>query len=234
MIHIFKFLMLVIPLALAPGVGIAFFIYFRDKYEKEPFRMLRNCFLFGLLSIVPAFFIERAFGAMGFNENQNLIKTIVFAFLIVGVAEEMSKFFFLRIYAYRKKDFNEPFDGIVYSIMISMGFATLENVMYVSMQGISAALLRMFTAVPLHAATAIFMGYFVGKAKFAKHKTWNMALGCIIAIVIHGFYDFFLFQQEMRELALLSFVILGASIGISFVAIRRLQKSSPFKVAKEI
>ena len=74
--HIFSFLLLAIPLALAPGVGIAFFIYFRDKYEKEPFRMLRNCFLFGLLSLVPAFFIERAFGAMGFNENQNLIKTI--------------------------------------------------------------------------------------------------------------------------------------------------------------
>jgi protease PrsW len=227
--QIANILLLAIPLAIAPGVGIAFFIYFRDKYEKEPLRLLRNCFLFGLLSIVPAIMIEYIFGRMGLNENQGWLKTLVYAFFVVGIAEEMSKFIFLRMYAYRKKDFNEPFDGIVYSIMISMGFATLENVMYVAFDGLGTALLRMFTAVPLHAVCAIFMGYFVGKAKFAKYRLWNLILGCGIAVFIHGLYDFFLFQQEMAELAILSFVALGASVGISFVAISKLQKRSPFR-----
>ena len=227
--QIANLLLLAIPLAIAPGVGIVFFIYFRDKYEKEPFRMLRNCFLFGLLSIVPAILIELGMGRLGLNENQGWLMTMVYAFGVVGVAEEMSKFFFLRVYAFPKKDFNEPFDGIVYSIMISMGFATLENLMYVAFEGVGTAVLRMFTAVPLHAVCAIFMGYFVGKAKFARYPLWNMILGCGIAVFIHGLYDFFLFQQEMTQLAVLSFIALGASVGISFVAIRRLQKGSPFK-----
>jgi protease PrsW len=227
--QIANLLLLVIPFAIAPGVGIVFFIYFRDKYEKEPFRLLRNCFLFGLLSIVPAILIEMGMGRLGLNENQGLLKTLVYAFFVVGLAEEMSKFFFLRVYAFPKKDFNEPFDGIVYSIMISMGFATLENVMYVAFEGLGTAVLRMFTAVPLHAVCAIFMGYFVGKAWFAKHRTWNMILGCSLAVFIHGLYDFFLFQQEIAELAILSFMALGASVGISFIAIRKLQKRSPFK-----
>jgi protease PrsW len=228
--QIANILLLAIPLAIAPGVGIVFFIYFRDKYEKEPFRLLRNCFLFGLLSIVPAILIELGMGRLGLNENQGILKTLVYAFFVVGLAEEMSKFFFLRVYAFPKKDFNEPFDGIVYSIMISMGFATIENVMYVAFEGLGTAVLRMFTAVPLHAVCAIFMGYFVGKAWFAKHRTWNMILGCGFAVFIHGLYDFFLFQQEMAELAVLSFVALGASVGISFIAIRRLQKGSPFRI----
>jgi len=191
--------------------------------------MLRNCFLFGLLSIVPAILIELGMGRLGLNENQGWLMTMVYAFGVVGVAEEMSKFFFLRVYAFPKKDFNEPFDGIVYSIMISMGFATLENLMYVAFEGVGTAVLRMFTAVPLHAVCAIFMGYFVGKAKFARYPLWNMILGCGIAVFIHGLYDFFLFQQEMTQLAILSFIALGASVGFSFVAIRRLQKGSPFR-----
>jgi len=214
--QILNILLIFIPLALAPGVGIVFFIYFRDKFEKEPFRLLRNCFLFGMLSIVPAIFIEIGFGKLGIDENQNLLKTLVYAFFVVGIAEEMSKFFFLRMYAYRKKDFNEPFDGIVY-------------VMYVIMGGLSAAVLRMFTAVPLHAVCAIFMGYFVGKAKFSKHPVLMMVLGCAMAVFMHGLYDFFLFQQEMTQLAILSFVALAAAVGISFVAINKSEKISPFK-----
>lgn len=222
-------LLIAIPLALAPGIGLSLFIYFRDKYEKEPFRLLRNCFLFGMLSIIPAIIIELAFGAMGIDENQGVLTTLVFAFLVVGGSEELSKFLVLRFYAFPKKDFNEPFDSIVYSVMISMGFATLENIIYVLSSGIGTAVLRMFTAVPLHAVCAIFMGYFIGKAKFAKHKTANILLGIFIAVFIHGLYDFFLFQKDIPALWVLSFVTLAASVGLSFIAINMHQKNSPFR-----
>ncbi len=232
--HIISQLLLVVPLAIAPGVAIAFFIYFRDKFEKEPYKLIRNCFLFGLLSIVPAFIIEFVFGAMGIDENQNTLKTFLYAFLVVGIAEEMSKFLFLRVYAYHKPDFNEPFDGIVYTIMISMGFTTIENIMYALKGGTEVALLRMFTAVPLHAVCAIFMGYYVGKAKFAKHKMTTMLLGIILAILVHGLYDFFLFQHDIPALAILSLVTLGISIALSFVAINKLRNSSPFRKTSNI
>ncbi|MEI6124279.1 MAG: PrsW family glutamic-type intramembrane protease [Bacteroidota bacterium] len=232
--HIVSILLLVIPLAIAPGVAIAFFIYFRDKFDKEPFKLIRNCFLFGMLSILPAMTIEIALSYTGINENGSAWKTLLYAIFVVGLAEEMSKFLFLRTYVYRKPDFNYPFDGIVYAIMISMGFATIENIMYAANGGTQAALLRMFTAVPLHAVCAIFMGYYAGKAKFSKHKTATLILGIIIAVVVHGLYDFFLFQQEIPYLAIFAFVTLGVSVGFSFIAINKLRKISAIPTEPEL
>lgn len=222
-------ILIAISLAIAPGVGLCFFIYFRDKFEKEPFRLLRNCFLFGVLSVIPAAIIEMIFNAAGVNENQGILTTLIYAFLIVAVTEEICKFFILKRYAYRKAEFNEPFDGIVYATMISMGFATLENILYVASSGIGTAVLRMFSAVPLHAVCAVFMGYYAGKAKFAKNKAGNLLTGIFFAILIHGLYDFYLFQKDIPALWILSFVTLGASIGLSFIAIKKLQKVSPFQ-----
>ncbi len=227
--NIIKHLFILLPLAVAPGIGICFFIYFRDKFEKEPFRLLVKCFFLGFLSIIPAIIIELLFEALGINGNQGVFKTLVYAFLVVGVAEEGSKFFFLRIFAYKKDAFNEPFDGIVYAMMVSMGFATLENIEYVLINGLGTALLRMFTAIPLHAVCAIFMGFYLGKAKFSVNKTRNILLGLFFAIAIHGLYDFFLFQKNIPALSVFSFVTLGLAIGMSFIAINRLQKNSPFR-----
>ncbi|HNW69765.1 MAG TPA: PrsW family glutamic-type intramembrane protease [Bacteroidales bacterium] len=232
--NIIAVLLIAVPLAIAPGIGLCLFIYFRDKFEKEPFKLLRNSFLFGVLSIIPAAIIELAFGAMGIDENQGVFITLVYAFLIVAVAEESCKFFVLKRYVYKKTDFNEPFDGIVYAVMISMGFATLENILYVVQSGIGTAVLRMFTAVPLHAVCAIFMGYFVGRAKFSTKKAGNLFMGLFIAVIIHGLYDFFLFQKDIPALWIFSFLTLAASIGLSFIAINKHRKISPFSGNKGI
>lgn len=226
--NIITILLIAVPLAIAPGIGLCLFIYFRDKFEKEPFKLLRNSFLFGMLSIVPAAIIELIFSVLGINENQGFFITLIYAFLIVAVAEESCKFFVLKRYVYKKTDFNEPFDGIVYAVMISMGFATLENILYVVQTGIGTAVLRMFTAVPLHAVCAIFMGYFVGRAKFSANKAGNLFMGIFLAVVIHGLYDFFLFQKDIPALWVFSFLTLAASIGLSFIAINKHRKISPF------
>jgi RsiW-degrading membrane proteinase PrsW (M82 family) len=72
---------------------------------------------------------------------------------------------------YNNKNFNEPFDGIVYAVIVSMGFATIENIIYVFQYGFATGILRLFTAVPAHAAFGILMGYFLGKAKFTHGKS---------------------------------------------------------------
>jgi protease PrsW len=226
--NIITILLIAVPLAIAPGIGLCLFIYFRDKFEKEPFKLLRNSFIFGALSIIPAIIIELIFGALGIDENQGFFITLIYAFLIVAVAEESCKFFVLKRYVYKKTDFNEPFDGIVYAVMISMGFATIENILYVVATGIGTAVLRMFTAVPLHAVCAIFMGYFIGRAKFSKNKAGNLFMGLFLAVIIHGLYDFFLFQKDIPALWVFSFLTLGASIGLSFIAINKHRKISPF------
>jgi protease PrsW len=226
------YLLLIIPLAIAPGIAIALFIYFRDKYEKEPFRLLRGCFLFGMLSIVPAVIIEMVEGLLGFDESGGIAMILVYAFIGVGLVEELSKFFFLRVYAYPKQAFNEPFDGIVYSVMVAMGFATAENVLYAITHGLETTLLRMFTAVPLHATCGIILGFYVGLAKFRPKPAKYILLGLLLAFLVHGAYDFFLFQQDYPALGVMAFVSLAAAIGVSFIAIHSSQKVSPFKSIK--
>lgn len=222
-------LLLIIPLAIAPGIAISLFIYYKDKYEKEPFRLLLFCFLFGLLSIVPALIVELSAGAIGIDDMHGPFITFVYAFFIVSLSEELSKFFFLRVFAFRKKEFNEPFDGIVYSVMISMGFATLENVIYSFSGGFSSTMLRMFTAVPLHASCAILMGYFVGLAKFRSAPALYMFLGVIFAVMLHGIYDFFLFMNDIPALAVVAFASLGGGVALSFISMNKSVKMSPFK-----
>lgn len=217
-----------VPLAIAPGIAISFFIYFRDKFEKEPFRLLRNCFLFGMLSIIPAVALELLAGKAGIDDTRNTSVTLVYAFLVVGLAEEMSKFAVLRWYVYKKPAFNEPLDGIVYSVMISMGFATVENILYAITGGIGTSLLRMFSAVPLHAATAVFMGYFAGKARFSAYPSINLLIGLVAAIGLHGLYDFFLFLHQIPALAIISFVLLAASVFLALLAIKKHRRLSPF------
>jgi protease PrsW len=118
----------------------------------------------------------------------------------VALPEEIWKFLMLLWYAYRKKEFDEPFDGIVYAVMVGMGFATVENISYVSQYGLMTGIMRMFLAVPAHASFAIIMGYFMGKARFsAKKEHYLLFFGVFWAIVFHGSYDFFLFLQESHK-----------------------------------
>lgn len=226
--EVVSWLITAVPLALAPGTGIVFFIYFRDKFEKEPFRVLRNCFLFGLLSVIPPALIETLASMGGIDENRGTLGILIYAFAVVSLSEEFSKFAFLRWYAYRKPSFNEPFDGIVYSVMIAMGFATLENLIYVIYGGIDVALLRMFTAVPMHASAAIIMGFFLGRAKFSSHRRWNTLLALLIPVIIHGMYDYFLFRQDIPWLAFFSGAVLVISVILALWAIGIHRKASPF------
>ena len=223
-----SYALLIIPLAITPGIALAILVYFHDKYEKEPFRLLRNSFLFGMLSVVPAVIVELLEGAVGFNENGHIIKTFFYAMIGVGLVEELSKYFFVRVYAYSKAAFNEPFDGIVYSVMVAMGFATAENILYSISHDTGTMVLRMFTAVPLHATCGVIMGFFMGLAKFRARPITYIFIGLLLATLAHGAYDFFLFQQDYPLLTVLAFVSLAISIVFSYLAIRGARKRSPF------
>lgn len=230
--EIISSLLLILPLAIAPGIAISLLVYFKDKYEKEPFRLLFFCFLFGLASVVPALIVELSASAAGIDAGHDTVITFIYAFFIVALSEEGSKFFFLRVYAYKRKEFNEPFDGIMYAVMISMGFATLENIVYSLSGGFSTTMLRMFTAVPLHASCAILMGYFAGMAKFRKSPAIYLFMGLLFAVILHGIYDFFLFQNDIPALAIVAFASLGAGVALSFISMRRSAAMSPFRVKR--
>ena len=206
--------LILLAIALAPGVAIGVYIYLKDHHEREPIGLLLRAFFFGILSVVVTL----------------LISGIIDQFItIVALVEEFSKFIFVRGILYNSNHFNEPFDGIVYSVMVSMGFATLENVLYAFEGGMGTALMRMFTAVPAHATFAVLMGFYLGKAKF-EHKKGYFALHALgVATLFHGAYDYCLFVSWVPGIVLGALLSLIIGIWLSKKAIRIHQLASPFK-----
>lgn len=215
-------------LAIAPAIAIAVFIYFKDRHEKEPVSLLLKCFFLGGISIVPAIVLETYMGPVLALENYWL-HHFVHAFVVVGFSEEFSKYIFFRRYAYNRVEFNEPFDGIVYCVMISLGFAALENVFYVIEHGARIGVMRMFTAVPAHAANGVMMGYFAGLAKFNSNNEKTLLFtGMLVATFFHGAYDFCLFVNKIPVMAFGALVTLIVVIFLSRKAMRIHSANSPF------
>lgn len=218
--------------AIAPVCFIILFIYIKDKYEKEPKRLLFYNFLLGaIVSILITTLLYYVFDyVLPLDNHFSILQQFIKAFFVVGATEEFSKYIIVRYYAQPNKAFNEPFDGIVYAVMVSMGFAATENIMYVYQGGASTALVRAFTAVPAHATFAILMGYFMGKAKFSANKRLLNLTGLLLAILFHGSYDFFLFIDFVPGIWIGAFVSLFIGILLSRKAIINHQNRSRFKV----
>lgn len=220
--------MLLLALALAPGAAIALYIYLKDKHEREPLGLLLLSFFYGVLSVFVTLLISMPLEWILINK-QSAAELFADAFFKVALVEEFSKFIFIRFILFRNKNFNEPFDGIVYAAMVGMGFATLENILYVYQFGIPTGILRMFTAVPAHACFAILMGYFIGLAKFTHRKNlYYSLLALLAATVFHGLYDYFLFITFVPGIWIGAAVSLIVGIILSRRAIRIHQAASPF------
>jgi RsiW-degrading membrane proteinase PrsW (M82 family) len=218
-------------LALAPIVVILIYIYVKDKYEKEPIGLLvKNFFLGAVVSIIITVVLGFAANIIyTVTDEKSILQQFVKAFFVVALVEEFSKYIIVKYYSQKKTDFNEPFDGIVYAVVVSMGFAALENVLYVSQYGVTIGLTRAFTAVPAHATFGILMGYFMGKAKFSNNRVKYNLLGLLTATLFHGAYDFFLFINFIPGIAIGAFISLLIGIVLSQKAIKKHQRISHFK-----
>lgn len=233
-------------IAIAPGVAIALFMYFRDSSNREPLKWLFLCFLLGMLSTVLAIYLEDVvyigLKQLVYDEDSAAFK-ILSAFIRFAFIEEMLKYCMLRWSVYNKKTFDEPLDGIVYAVMVSMGFATIENILYVYQYGLSVGIMRMFLSVPGHACFAILMGYYVGLAKFNKGRKGNgyIFIGLGLAILFHGLYDSFLMLSEssiVQAYISSGMLVLGAigsyiiALILSIRAIRIHRKASKIATAQ--
>jgi RsiW-degrading membrane proteinase PrsW (M82 family) len=219
-------------LAIAPVAVVILYIYFKDKYEKEPIKIVAISFLLGAtVSIILTFTLGYiASSLVPLTDVKSISQQFIKAFFTVALVEEFSKYIIVRFYAQKKNEFNEPFDGIVYAVMVSMGFAALENILYTYQYGFGVGVTRAFTAVPAHATFGVIMGYFIGKAKFSNNSKKLNLLGLLFATLFHGSYDFFLFINFTPGIYIGAFVSLLIGIIFSKKAISRHQNSSSFKV----
>lgn len=230
-------------LAAAPGAAIALYLYWNDEHEKEPTRLIRKSFLFGLGSILVTLILSPVMtGIIGIDPERassggyGLFSMALFTFVGVGLVEEFSKWIMVRVKILNWQNFNEPYDGILYSVMVSLGFATLENVLYIfgaqeaaPYGGWITGGIRMFTAVPAHAICGVLMGYYYGKAKFQGHgRGTNLALALIVPTIFHGAYDFFAFLDYTPGILAGAFISIIVGSLLASRAMKEHKNNSPF------
>ena len=216
--------------AVLPAVILLRYVYRHDTVEKEPAGLLLFLLLLGVLSALCAGMVERLTQRIlnWFVEPESLIHTILFAFLVVAVAEEAAKFFFLKRWTWNHPAFNYRFDGIVYAVFVSLGFAAYENIQYVLHYGLSVALPRALLAVPGHMSFAVFMGLFYGRAKLCagygdvQGEKLNLTLGYVIAVFFHGFYD----ACAMRGTVMATIIFIAFVVLMYLLVYRTLKRES--------
>lgn len=214
--------------SLAPVLIIAFYIYSRDRYEKEPFSILVKALFAGVLTVIPAVLIEKVMTGLS-PVGEGMANAGFTAFVVAGFTEELMKYLAFYFFFRKDKNFNEKFDGIVYAVYISLGFATIENILYVFTGGVGVGIVRALTAVPAHALFGIVMGYYFGLARFeSRFRSLNLILAFLLPFLFHGLYDFILMSNS--QLLLTVFIPLFAYFWVmGFRKMSRLSDASVFR-----
>ena len=217
--------------ALIPPIVLMVMVYRQDKIEKEPLNLIIRLILFGFLSTVPAVILEVAADAVLsaiFWNPYSLVYLAVSNFIGVALIEEGCKYFFLKRQTWNHPEFNYRFDGIVYAVSVSLGFAALENVEYVFLYGLGTAVTRALLAIPLHCICGIFMGHYYGEAKLAEVKGWNhlcsqnLTMAILVPTLLHGFYDFAISADG----AIFTLIFLAYVVILDVTAIRSIRRFS--------
>ncbi len=224
--------MAILLASLAPVFIILFYIYFRDKYDREPLGLLIKAVVAGMLAVIPIILVERLLIII--MPSLGKVPAAAYnAFLVAGSTEELFKFLALYLLVWKSPSFNEKFDGIVYAVFVSLGFAAVENVLYVVDGGYQTAIVRAITAVPAHALFGITMGYYFGIARmYSELKKAYLRKAIFIPILLHGIYDFILMVEVDWLLSLfVPYVIYLYIVGMK--KIRILSNASIFKPLEE-
>lgn len=210
--------------AVIPAVVLLRYIYRHDTIEREPAGLLALLLLMGVIAALCSGMLEsvaQSFLSI-FVTPGSQIYTILLAFLVVAAVEEGMKFWLLKRKTWNHPGFNYRFDGIVYAVFVSLGFAAYENILYVFNYGLSVALPRALLAVPGHMSFAVCMGIYYGRAKLCegwgdqagmKRNLWS---GYLFSVFLHGFYD--ACAMIGTSLATILFVVF---VAIMFLAVYR-------------
>jgi RsiW-degrading membrane proteinase PrsW (M82 family) len=201
--------LVILALALGPGVFWAWYFYRRDKYEPEPAALIVKLFLLGVLVTFPVAFVEGFFGLF-------ITSSLIMGAVVAPIVEEYGKYWVVRRFAYPNPEFDEPMDGIVYAAAAALGLASLENVLYVFTAylaspalALSTIAIRAIFSVPGHALFASVWGYALGRAKFAAadRRPAIVFQGLALAMALHGIFNFLLMTAEVFAYTLAVFVL---------------------------
>ncbi|MDR7871519.1 MAG: PrsW family glutamic-type intramembrane protease [Tissierellaceae bacterium] len=193
-------------IAITPVIVLLLAIYLTDKSDREPTKLLLLTFLFGALAVIPTIIVEEFL--IRFNVFSGTLQAAYNAFIVAAFTEEYFKRLVILKLPFRTSYFNEKLDGIVYGVFAHLGFAVVENIMYVVFTYTNnpfIGLYRGIFSVPAHGVFGVTMGYYLSLSRFdndKKRKAANMRKSLIMPILFHGVFDFIL-MAEIPELTLL-------------------------------
>ncbi len=221
-----------ILLASAPILACAFYIFIRDKYEKEPINLLIVGLSLGAVSTIPILYVEKFFININPFIEHTKYYDIYKSYVIAGFTEEIFKFTILLFLIYRNKNFNERFDGIVYAVFISLGFALVENILFVTNDnfgGVNTGINRAIFSVPAHMLYGVSMGYYFALMKYESNKFFkNITLALFNPIFIHGTFDYILTLNNKISFFVFSLYV----VALWYFGLKKMKNhigKSPFK-----
>jgi RsiW-degrading membrane proteinase PrsW (M82 family) len=204
----------------------------KDKYEKEPERLVFLAFFAGVLATVPTVILE-ALLRLRDQSSTVVLRNLFLSFLWVGIVEEFFKYLAVRLTVYRSKEFNEVMDGMVYMVSAALGFAATENVGYMLGFGYAVGFPRAILSYLAHISFSAILGFYVGKSKIEGRK--NLILvGFALAISLHWLYDAFLVAGTLESSGgffLLGITVLVFGLILTLILVKKAQAISPFRTA---
>ncbi|WP_413365956.1 glutamic-type intramembrane protease PrsW [Lysinibacillus sp. 3P01SB] len=177
---------ILISAAIAPGLALLSYFYLRNQMSTEPRRTLLHTFIYGAIITFPIMFIQYVLEEEG-TFSHPYVSDVIFTSSI----EEFFKWFVIFVAILRHVEFDDPYDGILYGAAVSLGFATVENVLYLLSFGIDTAFLRAILPVSSHALFGVVMGYYFGKSKFSKDNKQleYLLLAFLAPVLLHLSYN---------------------------------------------
>ncbi len=217
-------------LAIIPSIILFIIVWRSDKIEKEPVGLLLKVFFFGALTVISAMVVGLFTQNIvaDFINEESLLFILIDNFLLTALVEEGGKYFVLKKTTWKHPAFNYLFDGVVYAVCASLGFATVENILYLLDAGIGTAIGRGLLSVPGHVIDAIYMGCYYGMAKLASVEGDNAKMksslikALWIPVLLHGTYDFCL-SSGYDSLLVVFFIF---EIVLTVLAVKKLRKLS--------
>ena len=218
---------ILIIIAVLPALILLGFIYMRDRKEKPPVKLMVLLLALGAGTIIPAAiaeFIGQLIVAQTDTDHQTML--LVLCFLVIGIVEELGKYLVTVCTTWKSREFQHSYDGVIYMVCASLGFAILENILYVASGGIGTGILRAFTAIPLHCTVGVIMGALYAKGREAAYAGDRvgmigfMAWAYIVPVFIHGLYDYLVMAASYGYISeAWVFLILGVMYVLSIFLI---------------
>ena len=183
--------------AALPALLLLGFIYYRDRKEKPPVKLMILLLATGAATTVPAAIVEFIGQAFVMGDSDDLgLRLLIFCFFVIAIAEELGKYLVTICITWKSKEMQHSYDGVIYAVCSSLGFAILENVLYVYQGGLLTGIMRAFTAIPLHCTVGVVMGALYAKAREEAYAgdrggmIGYMAWAYLVPVCIHGAYDY--------------------------------------------